>query len=139
MGICVPFADPAHDPATPWAQVFMALMKSPPCDDPVWSANTDEELRDRTLSEIKRLNVYGVLSGPRERVAAWRALAPGRIIAGHQFQIGRDEYSPEDIAAYHEQGGFEVLAEVTNQYIGAAPDDPRFADYWRMADGGGTR
>lgn len=134
LAVCVPMPDPAHDPATPWPQVFMGLMKSPPCDNPVWSANTYEELRQQTLSEIERLNVYGILSGPRARVAEWKALAPGRIIAGQQFQLGRDDYTPEDIAAYYRDGGFEVLAEVTNQYMGAAPDDPRFAEYWRVAE-----
>lgn len=134
LALCVPIPDVPLDPALPWSEVFMGMMKSPPCDDPVWSPNTDEELRDQTLSEMERLNIYGLLSGPRVRVAEWKALAPGRIIAGHQFQLGRDDYTPDEVAAYYKGGGFEVLAEVSNQYMGAAPNDPRFEGYWRMAE-----
>ncbi len=69
----------------------------------------------------------------RESVVAWKALAPERLIAGHEFTLG-DPYSADDIGEYFDQGGFAVLAEVGNQYVGAAANDPRFDDYWRVAE-----
>ena len=134
LGVCFgDTAGPAHDPREPWGAEMVARAKAPPCEEPIWSAESDEALRDETLAELERLNVIGVLSGPRERVAAWKDLAPDRIIAGHQLSIGRETYTPDDIAEYFDAGGFEVLAEVANQYAGIAPDDERFDAYWRMA------
>jgi predicted TIM-barrel fold metal-dependent hydrolase len=136
LGLCLPFdaIGAAYDPARPWGETFMGLMKAPPCDNPVWSPETDEALRDETLAVLERLNVIGVLGGGRARVAEWKALAPDRIIAGHDFILGPDSPSAEDMAAYHDAGGFEVLAEVANQYAGVAPNDPRFDAYWAMAE-----
>lgn len=134
MAICPgEFAGAAHDPSAPWGAGFMERLKNPPCDDPIWSAETDEALRDQSLAELERLNVSGVLSGTRERVAEWKSLAPDRIIAGHQFNVTRETYSAQDVGDYFDEGGFEVLAEVSNQYDGIAPDDPRFDDFWRVA------
>ncbi len=135
VGVCAPFPEGVlNDAGQEWGRSFIAMMKSPPCDDPIWSAMTDDELRDQTLAELRRLGVIGVLSGPRERVAAWKDLAPDHIIAGHQMNLERDPYSSEEVASYFNEGGFEVLAEVTNQYAGIAPNDPRFDDYWAVAE-----
>ena len=134
LGVCFgDTAGPAHDPRKPWGAEMIARAKAPPCDEPIWSSESDDALRDETLAELERLNVVGVLSGPRERVAAWKELSPDRIIAGHQLNIGRETYSADEIADYFDAGAFEVLAEVANQYAGIAPDDERFDDYWRVA------
>ena len=126
-------AGAAHDPAKPWGAAFMERAKAPACDDPIWSAETDADLRDQTLAELERLNVIGVLSGSRERVAEWKALAPEHIIAGHELSLLRDSPSAQDIGDYFDAGGFEVLAEVSNQYAGVAPNDEQLDDYWRIA------
>jgi len=133
LGLCVGGMISAHDPRTPWGAALMEMLSEPICEDPIWSSETDAELRDQTVAELERLNVVGVLSGPRERVAEWKSFAPDRFIAGHEFNLFRDQYSPQDIADHFASGQFEVFAEVTNQYVGAAADDERFADYWRMA------
>lgn len=136
VGICAPFGGigAAHDPARPWGEAFMGLLKAPPCDNPIWSPETDTALRDQTLAALERLNVIGVLGGDRERVAEWKALAPERVIAGHNFILTPGAPSAEDMAAYYDAGGYEVLAEVANQYVGVAPNDPRFDAYWAMAE-----
>lgn len=134
VAVCIPVRPGPYDPQRPWGEAFLELVKNPPCPDPLWSPETDEALRDQTLAELERLNVIAVLSGPRERVAEWRALAPRRIIAGHQFRLARESYTAEEVAAYFEEGGFSVLAEVSNQYDGVAPDDPRFEAYWSVAE-----
>ena len=126
-------AGAAHDPAKPWGAAFMERVKAPACDGPIWSAETDDGLRDQTLAELERLNVIGVLSGPRERVAEWKELSPERIIAGHELSLMRDHPLAEDIGDYFDAGGFEVLAEVSNQYAGVEPDDEQLDDYWRIA------
>jgi uncharacterized protein len=72
LAMCTPIPEfPAWDPAGPYPPTFMALHKDPPCDDPVWSPETDAELRQQTIEAMERRNVFGILSGSPERVASW--------------------------------------------------------------------
>lgn len=135
VGICAPFDPfPAWDPAQPYDAAFMAMLKQPPCDDPVWSPETDEEVMRQTIEVIERRNIIGVLSGTPERVAAWREIAPGRFIPGLQFMLGRDGMSPDSLRRLHESGNVAVLGEITNEYAGIAPDDERMEPYWAVAE-----
>ncbi len=134
LAMCTPMNMPTWDPAQPYAQTFMSLMKNPACSDPVWSPETDEEVRTRTLASMQRRNVYGVLSGTPERVKLWMDKAPGRFYAGLGFRLGPDAPSPEALASLHASGQLEVFAEVTNQYAGIEPNDPRMAPYWELAE-----
>jgi uncharacterized protein len=135
LAMCTPIAPmPVWDPATPYPAVFMRLMKEPPCADPVWSPATDQALMDETIAAVRRLNVYGVLSGDTARVAAWRAAAPGRFLPGLVFGLTRETASVEEVRALHARGELAVLGEVIIQYEGIAPDDPRMAPYWALAE-----
>ncbi|HEX7121038.1 MAG TPA: amidohydrolase family protein [Gemmatimonadaceae bacterium] len=135
LGICTPIDPmPAWDPARPFPRLFITLLKNPPCDDPVWSPTTDSAVMTQTLEIMNRRNIIGVLSGSVERVAAWRAAAPERFIPGFGFRLGTTALSPDSLRRLHEQGALAVLAEVTNQYAGIAPDDPRMEPYWALAE-----
>lgn len=135
LAMCTPIPEfPAWDPATSYAATFLDLLKDPPCDDPVWSPETDEALMRRTIQVMEERNVIGVLSGTPGRVATWREAAPGRFIPGLQFNAAATDVDPDSLRALVEAGRVEVLAEVTNQYSGLAPDDPRMEPYWALAD-----
>ena len=135
LAICTPFPGfAAWDQRQPYPQMFLATLKQPACDDPVWSPASDAELRDETIEVVERLNVFGVLSGPTSRVQEWQAAAPGRFIPGLGFAVGRRAPSPDSLRALVRGGALEVLAEITNQYVGVAPGDERMADYWAMAE-----
>jgi hypothetical protein len=135
LTVCTPFPEfPAWDPARPYGEAFTKLLKEPHCPDPMRSPLTDEEVRARTVQVMERHNVYGVLSGSPDRVATWMAAAPGRFIAGRELTFGPGTASPEQLRAEHAAGGFAVLAEITNQYAGIAPDDPRMEPYWALAE-----
>ena len=136
LGMCTPFPEYAPwDPATPYGASFLAKFKKPACADPVWSPVTDDELMKQTLAIAERANVIGVLSGPAERVAAWAKANPRRFIRGLIFQLGeKDTASPDALRAMHARGELEVFGEVTNQYAGIAPDDPRMEPYWALAE-----
>jgi predicted TIM-barrel fold metal-dependent hydrolase len=112
----------------------MELLKNPPCEDPVWSPETDDDLRSETISVMERRNVFGVLSGTPEFVAQWMAAAPGRFFPGLGFQIGPSAPAVESLEQLHSDGNLAVLAEVTNQYLGIAPDDERMEPYWELAE-----
>lgn len=135
IAICTPIDPfPAWDPAQPYGEMFMAMHKQPPCDDPVWSPMTDEALMIQTLEVMERRNIFGVLSGTPDRVATWMAAAPGRFFAGLGFRLGPDSPSPDSLRALHAEGRLAVLAEITNQYAGIAPDDERMEPYWALAE-----
>jgi predicted TIM-barrel fold metal-dependent hydrolase len=136
LGMCTPFPEyPAWDPATPYGDLFIAKLKKPACADPIWSPTTDDELMNQTLAIAERRNVIGVLSGPEARVAAWVRANPRRFIRGLIFQLGEnDTPSPAALRAMHARGELQVFGEVTNQYAGILPDDPRMEPYWALAE-----
>lgn len=134
--MCTPIEHfPAVDPGRQaYPNVFMALMKNPPCDDPIESPLTDDALLRRTIAQMEAYNVYGILSGGPERVADWMEAAPGRFIPGLGFNVANTEITRDELAALFESGRIEVLAEITNQYSGVAPDDDRMAPFWSLAE-----
>lgn len=134
-GICAPFTQfPAWDPARSWGDVFAEMQRDPPCDDPLWSPTSDEALRDRTLEILERRNIIGMLSGSPDRVEQWREAAPERIIPGLEL-FGRNvDVSPESLRRLYQAGRVAVLSEVSNQYAGIPPNDPRLEPYWAVAE-----
>lgn len=135
LAMCTsPTAYPAWDPAMPYGATFMTFMKQPSCADPIWSPETDEEVMQQTIDVMERLNVVGVLSGSPERVKTWKEAAPGRFYAGLGFNVARSSMTPDSLRQLFEEGHVEVLAEVTNQYAGVAPDDDRMAPFWALAE-----
>lgn len=135
QALCVPITSNhgPHDPTRPWGEAMAEMSSEPPCDDPAWAPATDEAVLAETVEMLERWNVYAVLSGTSDRVRAWRDFAPGRFIPGIQYQIGRDDISPQEVANLAAAGELEVFGEISNQYVGIAPDDPRMDPYWSMA------
>jgi hypothetical protein len=114
VAICSPFEEfPAWDPAQPYEKTWLEMLKNPPCEDPLWSPKTDEELMYRTIEVIQQYNVFGVLSGTPDRVATWMDAESERFYPGLGFQLGPDSISPDSLRALHAVGRIDVLAEVT--------------------------
>jgi uncharacterized protein len=137
LAMCTPMAVPAWDPSRPWGETFMALQKTPPCPDPVWSPVTDEELLAQTIEVMERLNIIGVVSGPEpQRIASWDAAMPDRVIPGLvlEFRDATANFSPDSLRRLHSTGRLAVLGEVVNQYAGVAPDDEQMEPYWALAE-----
>lgn len=119
-----------------------------PCRS-LWSPKTDELLFQSTLAEMKRFKIVGVLGGYDPLlVEKWVAAAPGRFIPGLDFRLDKatgtassaerskpfEPISVEEIRALHTAGKLKVFGEITNQYGGIHPDDPRMEPYWRLAE-----
>jgi predicted TIM-barrel fold metal-dependent hydrolase len=136
LAMCTPLDPmPSWDPSVAFGELFMEVMKDPPCDDPVWSPMTDDALMAETLEAIERLNVIGVVSGPVERVAAWRAARPERLIPGLAFNMMADTaITPDSLRALVRAGAVDVFGEIGNQYAGIAPDDARMEPYWALLE-----
>lgn len=121
----------------------------PPCRAPLLSPTTDAALLADTIAAMERHNVIGVLGGAPELVRTWVQAAPGRFIPALdvRFEAGtgdmispvprgspRQPLSLDGIRRLHQSGRLQVLAEVTNQYAGIAPDDDRLAPLWKLAE-----
>jgi uncharacterized protein len=113
---------------------FMGLLTDPPCDDPLWSPETDEALMRETLEVLDRRNVYGVLSGPATFVRRWREAAPDRIIPGLTFDLGTGQPSTDTLRAMHARGDLAVFGEIITQYRGILPTDDALVPYWALAE-----
>src|SRR5438552_14113666 len=133
LGLCLPLTShlPPLDPAK---QTFSALSKQPPCSDPLWSPMTDQAVMKQTIEVLKRRNIIGVLSGSPDRVLQWSKEAPDRFIRSVEFQLGRNQLSVDELRRLFKESSFAVFGEVTNQYVGIAPDDSRMEPYWALAE-----
>lgn len=134
--MCVPNPRPAWDPARPWAAVMLEAFLA--CPKPIMSPTTKQDLKERTLAELEKFNVIGVLSADSQSdLDDWRKAAPNRIIPGvsDAINIGNvDAATVERVRAMRDAGEIAVLGEIAPQYFGAAPDDPRLAGFWKMAE-----
>lgn len=135
LGMCTPIPRfPGWDPAHAYDAVFIEMFKNPPCEDPVWSPMTDDEVLAQTLDVMARRNIYGVVSDAPARVARWQAAAPDRVLPAVLLQLGDGAPTPDDLRALHAEGRLAVLGEVVTQYAGIAPADARLAPYWALAE-----
>ncbi len=135
VAICTPiFPMPVWDPAEPYAELFLQMLKEPPCEDPVWSPLTDDDLMNETLTELEKWNIYGVASGSPERVAKWRSADPDRLYPAVEISGRPGSPTPESLRDMHARGELMVLGEVTSQYGGIYPDDERLAPYFELAE-----
>lgn len=138
--MCTPFDPPAPlwDQRRPFVEVWAAMLKSPPCDDPAWSPTTDEALMGETIEAMERLNVFGVLGGMGyERspvIDAWLAAAPERFIAGSRCVPTLPDCSVDYLRELHAAGQLEVLAEIYTLLDDITPDDERLEPYWALAE-----
>lgn len=135
LAMCTPVELPVWDPAEGYEKTYMRMLKEPSCDDPIWSPQSDDEVRERTLEVMRRNNVYGVLSGSEEKVDEWMAEERVRFLPGLALQVA-DPNAPsvDTVRKRHAEGKLAVLAEVVNQYAGVEPSDPRMAPYWKLAE-----
>ena len=133
LGLCIPMLS-YLSPLDPGRDKFNPVSRNPPCPNPIWSAPTDEAVMEQTVAVLERRNIFGVLSGPPDRVLRWSKAAPERFIPSVQFQLGRDDMSPQAMRQLFASGRFKLLGEISNQYVGIAPDDERMRPYWAVAE-----
>ena len=114
---------------------------APPCEKPIPAAATDQQVMGETISAMKRLNIYGVISGEPEAVARWQAAEPDRIMPAVDYRLpGTPGHrhvgvrTIEDLRRLHAQGRLTVIGEIMAQYEGVRPDDPRLEPLWALAE-----
>ena len=119
VAICTPLDPmPVWDPSESYSEVFLKMLKDPPCDDPVWSPETDKELMNETFDVLDKWNIFGVLSGTADRVAKWRSLKPERLYPAIEMSVGSRAPSTDSLRSLYNRGELVVLGELTTQYAG---------------------
>ncbi len=121
LGMCTPVTMPVWDQRAPYAEIFMRMLKEPPCDDPIWSPLSDEENLERNLAVIAANNVYGVLSGSREMVDRWMAAAPGRFLPGLAFKLNDESPTPDDLRLEPYWAALEANDIPAGIHVGTGP------------------
>ena len=105
------------------------------CANPIHASKTDEALMRDSIAMLRKYNIrHAVTSGDLPDVKRWRAAAPDRITPAIAFADDVNKYSPQEFRRLHETGEFTVFAEVANEYLGVAPNDPRWEPYFAMAE-----
>jgi len=138
--LCTPLDPPAPlwDQRRTFAEAYAEMVRSPACEDPVWSPESDEALMRETIGAMARANVVGVLGGfGFERSAViddWLAAAPERFIPGAPCLPTLPDCTVDDLRELHAAGKLDVLAELYVHYLGMAPDDERLEPYWALAE-----
>ena len=134
--ICVPWLTqvPERDPNRTWEDAWKFVVTNPPCSNPIQPAKDEQALMKETIAVLDRRNIIGVLSVSPKQVSRWIQAAPRRFIPSLEFQLEPDRMSPDSMRELFKSGSFGILGEVTNQYLGIAPDDERMEPYWALAE-----
>ena len=105
------------------------------CPRPLRAPADDEALMRETLAALRGHNVrLAMVEGPPERVSQWRAQAKDLVLPGMGFGTARGDLGVDELRGMHARGELAVLGEVYIQYRGHAPDDPRYAPYFALAE-----
>ncbi len=106
------------------------------CANPFHAPTSDDALMRDSIAMLRKYNVrHAVTSGLLPDVAKWQAAAPERIIPAIAFADTDLSTLPVDeYRRLHRAGAFAVFAEVENEYLGVAPNDPRWEPYFAMAE-----
>jgi len=86
---------------------------------------------------LDRFNILAIASGPAETVLEWREERPDRIIPGLVVfnPLDSDQiFEPDSIRAMKARGDLEVIGEVTAQFHGMRPTDPKLEPMWAIAE-----
>lgn len=130
--VCAPYDTmPLRDPRASDARYAADTFKAVHCRHPVCSGRNDDEVRAQSLAMLRRFNITAVVGGPfAER---WRKEGGERVIPALEF--GLSDAPPLDrIRQLATAGAIRVLGEITTQYEGISPDDPRLEPYWALAE-----
>jgi predicted TIM-barrel fold metal-dependent hydrolase len=121
---------PGWDPKEP-----IASQKLKSCPSPIPAAASDEALKEESLELLERHNIWAVTSGSLDRVNAWRAASPERIIPALSFTASRPKpFTAADFRRLHAEGKFVVFAENGAQYRGRRLGDESYDGFFALAE-----
>ena len=133
--ICSPYEGwPIRDPGKPIEAYLGDFTMDPKCKVKFVAAKSDDELTEANARILRKHNMIALADGRQDRVAAIDALAPGRVLPAFAFGDGENWPTLERLRELHRTGKIKSLSEITIQYAGIKPTDPRMAPYWALAE-----
>ncbi len=97
-------------------------------------AASDDALMRESIAMLERYNiVLAVTTGRLDRVSAWRAAAPDRIVPATYFNPPSTR-GPEEFRRLVTLDSVAVFAEISAQYEGIRLDDERLAAFFALAE-----
>jgi hypothetical protein len=105
------------------------------CSEPFHAPETDEALMRASIAMLRKYNVrHAVTSGDLPDVMRWHGVAGDRVIPAIAFADDVNKFSVDEFRRLYRAGSFSVFAEVANEYLGTAPNDPRWEPYFALAE-----
>ena len=133
--VCAPYASwSPRDPGKP-IDAYLDWFTGHPTCQLVLTAPTDaNDLRDRGIAMLTRFNMLALAGGAAATVEDFRSHAPDHILPAAGFGQADDFPSIAELRALHAAGNLTALSEITAQYAGIAPDDPKLEPYFALAE-----
>ena len=133
--ICSPYEGwPIREAGQPIEAYVRDFTVAPECKVKFVAPDTTEELIAANARVLEKYNITALADGRDATVAALSALVPGRIMQASAFGSGDRWPTPDQLRAQHRDGKLKSISELTIQYAGIAPTDPRMAPYWALAE-----
>ena len=99
------------------------------------AAQTDEAIMQATIEAMDRFNIVkAVVSGPLDLVQRWKSAAPSRILASPHFPHFSPAPDLQLLRRDYLANRLDAMAELTYQYAGIDPSDPRVEPYLALAE-----
>ena len=138
-------ATPTSEPAATGPIIDMHLHAYPAdffgsvgVPDPVFgqpSPETDDALLQQTVAEMDEHGIrLGLISGPLDYVARWKAAEPEKFLGSPQFPHPYPYPELEELRELYHAGELAALGEVTTQYIGVSPSADELEPYLALAE-----
>ena len=133
--ICAPYTTWApRDPGQPIDRYLDWFTVHPTCPHALIAPTDAAVLRDKGIEILSRYNVLALAGGEAATVEDYRTHAPDRILPSASFGIGGDFPPIATLRRLHADGKLLALSEITTQYAGIAPDDPKLEPYYALAE-----
>ena len=132
---CAPYEEWApRDPGQDIGAYLTWFTGNPPCRRVLTAPIDAADLRDKGLAMLKRYNVLALAGGAATTVDDYRAHGEGRILPAIGFGGSGRLPSLDTLRQLHAQGRLTALSEITTQYAGMSPDDPKLEPYYALAE-----
>jgi len=133
--VCAPYKTWApRDPGKPIEAYLDWFTVHPDCPVVLTAPTGADDLRDRGLAVLRRYDMLALAGGDASTVEDYRAHAPDHILSS--IEISDPDHFPSvaELRHLHAAGKLKALSEITAQYHGLAPDDPRLEPYFALAE-----
>jgi predicted TIM-barrel fold metal-dependent hydrolase len=133
--VCAPYPEWApRDPGRPIDEYLDWFTVHPVCPTILTAPTDPDVLRDKGLAMLTRYNMLALAGGEASTVEDYRSHGPDRILPAAGFGQADDLPSIEALRGLYKAGKLKAISEITAQYAGIAPDDPKLEPYFALAE-----